>query len=155
MRVEKCAVLRCIMIAVAIALSGCQKISDEENARALNRFREVCQKFAYISPEWKQAASDLRKKIKSGQIHPYLDISLRPGNGTSASQRSAGNLQDDIGKVTIDAYRIYERDRFLFEINMPVYHQPNPFFLCHPLLRQTSIARVSKGNPFMTIFKQG
>lgn len=128
MRVEKCVAFRCMMIAVAIALSGCQKISDEENARALDRFREVCRKFAYVSPEWKQSASDLRKKIQSGEVDPYRGVSYRPDNGTSASGRIGRNLEDDVGKTTIDVYRIYEQGKFLFEIKMPVYHQPNPFF---------------------------
>lgn len=128
MRVEKCVVLRRMMIAVAIALSGCQKISDEGNASALDRFSEMCRKFAYVSPEWKQAASDLRKKIQSGEVDPYRGVSYRLGNGTSASGRIRRNLEDDVGRTTIDVYTIYEKQKFLFEMRMPVYHKPNSFF---------------------------
>ena len=122
MRVEKCVVLRGMMIAVVIALSGCQKISDEENARALDRFREVCRKSAYVSPEWKPAASDLRKKIQSGEVDPYRGISYGPDNGTSASEGIGKNLEDDVGKTTINVYLVYGQGKFLFELKMPVYH---------------------------------
>lgn len=114
-------------LTVSTVLSGCQNNGETDRRAAQDRFRQFCRTFEYVTPEWKSAASALRERIQSGEIDPNRDISLRPGNGTSASQRVGGKPQDDVGKTTIDVYRVYEGGRFLFDVKMPVYHHPNPF----------------------------
>lgn len=116
------------ILAASTVLSGCQG-NDEANRKAeLEKFRRFCNTFDYVAPEWKSAASGLRKRIQSGEVDPSRDILLRSGNGTSASQRVGASLQDDVGKTTIDIYRVFVGGDFIFDIKMPVYHHPNPPF---------------------------
>lgn len=138
---------RGLMITAAVALSGCYDASDEKYAVALSKFSNLCQNFEYISPEWAEAASNLRKKIQSGQIDPYLEVSIKSEISDAERGQSVLVIPNDAGHVTVDFYDIYERGQFRFKMKMPVYYRNNGnFTLSAPRFTPIECTSIDRGH---------
>lgn len=121
--------LNAVALLATAFLGGCNRNADE--VEDMKRMHALCRSFTYVAPEWKAAASDLRRKIQLGQIVPY--------DGRISFKCSKDNLDPycqhlkDAGKTTVDTYDVFEGNEFRFKLKMPVYHRSNgPLTLSAP-----------------------
>lgn len=87
------------------------------------------------------------KKIQSGQIDPYLEVSIKSEISDAERGQSVLVIPNDAGHVTVDFYDIYERGQFRFKMKMPVYYRNNGnFTLSAPRFTPIECTSIDRGH---------
>jgi hypothetical protein len=114
---------------LSMALCGCQP----DRTVAINRLREICRSFAFISPDQLEIAEGVRERIRTGEIDPWHDLTFRSGPQNSGEYSEPDGILEEFEGLVIQHMDIYEKGEIKLHMKVPVYRAQNsPISLSAP-----------------------
>lgn len=103
------------------ALCGCAP----DRTADLDRLREICKSFTFISADQSKVADGLRERIQTGEIDPWRDLTFRSGPQNSGKySKPEGDLRNFEG-LFIQHIDVFENGLFKIHMRFPEYRAEN------------------------------